>query len=109
MPYKNVPKKKLSLWFKFSGDANVSVGKPKFFIKLTGSIELEHHRSYELPSNTILGYACYEVRFDPDMGTFELVLPDETDAGGEIGKKYCLFDEPDGQKGNYKELLLLNY
>ena len=74
MPYKNVPKKKLSLWFKFSGDANVSVGKPKFFIKLTGSIELEHHRSYELPSNTILGYACYEVKFDPDMGTFELVL-----------------------------------
>ncbi|CAH3131846.1 unnamed protein product [Pocillopora meandrina] len=83
---------------KEEGDAGVSVGKPKFFIKLTGSIELEHHRSYELPSNTILGYACYEVKFDPDMGTFELVLPDETDAGGEIGKKYCLFDEPDGQK-----------
>lgn len=80
------------------GDASVSAGKPKFSISLSGSVELEHHRSYELPSNTILGYACYEAQFDVDTGTFELVLPDATDGGGEVGVNYCLFDEPDGQK-----------
>ena len=63
---------------------------------------MAHHRSFELPSNTILGYACYELIFDSAMGTFELVLPDATDAGGEIGRKHCVFDEPDGQKGNFK-------
>ena len=39
--------------------------------------------------------------YDSAMGTFELVLPDEEDAG----KRYHVFDEPDGQNG--KLLLFL--
>ena len=84
-----------------SGDANITGGKPTFSIYLGGAVQATHHRSYELPSNTILGYACYEMTYDSAMGTFELVLPDEEDAG----KRYHVFDEPDGQNG--KLLLFL--
>ena len=45
--------------------------------------------------------------YDSAMGTFELVLPDEKDAGHveSSGKRYHVFDEPDGQNG--KLLLFL--
>ena len=90
-----------------SGDANITGGKPTFSIYLGGAFQATHHRSYELPSNTILGYACYEMTYDSAMGTFELVLPDEKDAGQveSNGKRYHVFDEPDGQNG--KLLLFL--
>lgn len=90
------------LLYSLPGDANVNAGKPKFSINLSGSVQAGHHRSFELPNNTILGYACYEVTFDSALGTFELVLPDTTDAGG---SKYHIFDEPDGQNGKMNSLL----
>lgn len=83
----------------------MNAGKPKFSINLSGSVQAVHHRSFELPNNTILGYACYEVTFDSALGTFELVLPDTTDAGG---SKYHIFDEPDGQNGKMNSLLEYN-
>ncbi|KAL9958297.1 hypothetical protein ACROYT_G035297 [Oculina patagonica] len=79
------------------GDASVNAGKPKFSINLSGSVQVAHHRSFELPNNTILGYACYEVTFDSALGTFELVLADATDAGERSNREHCVFDEPDGQ------------
>ena len=90
-----------------SGDASITGGKPTFSIYLGGAVQATHHRSYELPTNTILGYACYEMTYDSAMGTFELVLPDEKDAGQveRSGKRYHVFDEPDGQNG--KLLLFL--
>lgn len=90
-----------------SGDVNITGGKPTFSIYLGGAVQATHHRSYELPSNTILGYACYEMTYDSAMGTFELVLPDEKDAGQveSSGKRYHVFDERDGQNG--KLLLFL--
>ena len=90
-----------------SGNANITGGKPTFSIYLGGAVQETHHRSYELPTNTILGYACYEMTYDSAMGTFELVLPDEKDAGQveSSGKRYHVFDEPDGQNG--KLLLFL--
>ena len=82
------------------GDASLNVGKPKFSINLSGSVEVAHHRSFELPNNTILGYACNEITFDSAMGTFELVLADATDGGGGMStRERCVFDEPDGQNG----------
>ena len=78
----------------------MTAGKPKFSINLSGSVQATHHRSFELPNNTILGHACYEVMFDTVMGSFELVVPDATDAGTAEGSRKChMFDEPDGQKG----------
>ena len=62
---------------------------------------MTHHRSFELPNNTILGYACNEITFDSAIGTFELVLADATDGGGMSTRERCVFDEPDGQNGNY--------
>lgn len=79
------------------GDASLNVGKPKFSINLSGSVEVAHHRSFELPDNTILGYACNEITFDSAMGTFELVLTDATDGGAMSTRERCVFDEPDGQ------------
>ena len=68
---------------------------------------MTHHRSYELPNNTILGYACYEVTFDSALGTFELVLPDTTDAGELVSsRKHHIFDEPDGQNGKMYNITL---
>ena len=81
------------------GDASLNVGKPKFSINLSGSVEVTHHRSFELPNNTILGYACNEITFDTAIGTFELVLADATDGGGMSTRERCVFDEPDGQNG----------
>lgn len=83
----------------FPGDSSINVGKPKFSINLSGSVEVAHHRSFELPDNTIIGYACYEVTFDSALGTFELVLADATDAGEKSSREHCVFDAPDGQKG----------
>ena len=65
---------------------------------------MAHHRSFELPNNTILGYACNEITFDSAMGTFELVLADATDGGGMSTREHCVFDKPDGQNG--KQLCL---
>jgi len=40
------------------------------------------------------------VTFDSALGTFELVLPDTTDAGElDSSRKHHIFDEPDGQNG----------
>ena len=60
---------------------------------------MTHHRSFELPNNTILGYASNEITFDTAIGTFELVLADATDGGGMSTRERCVFDEPDGQNG----------
>ncbi|XP_068688511.1 uncharacterized protein [Montipora foliosa] len=79
------------------GDASVTAGKPKLSINLSGSVQAEHHRSFELPKNTILGFACYEMTFDSALGTFELVLPDSIDGDELHVTKKCIFDEPDGQ------------
>lgn len=81
------------------GNANVKGGQPKFSIYLDATVQATHHRSYELPTNTILGYACYEMVYDSAMGTFELVLPDETDAGKleSNTRHHHVFDKPDGQ------------
>ena len=81
------------------GDASLNAGKPKFSINLSGSLQVTHHRSFELPDNTILGYACNEITFDSAMGTFELVLADATDGGGMSTRERCVFDEQDGQNG----------
>ena len=83
------------------GNANVKGGQPKFSIYLDATVQATHHRSYELPTNTILGYACYEMVYDSAMGTFELVLPDETDAGKleSNTRHHHVFDKPDGQNG----------
>ena len=87
------------------GDASLKAGKPKFSINLSGSLQVTHHRSFELPDNTILGYACNEITFDSAMGTFELVLADATDGGGMSTRERCVFDEQDGQNG---KILLLS-
>ncbi|XP_074627736.1 uncharacterized protein LOC141885759 [Acropora palmata] len=79
-------------------DANVTGGKSKFSINLSGSVQAKHHRSFELPNHTILGFACYEMTIDAGLGTFQLVLPDSIDGGDpQDFKKRCVFDEPDGQ------------
>jgi len=70
-----------------------------FSINLSGSVQVAHHRSFELPNNTILGYACNEITFDSAMGTFGLVLADATDGGGMSIRERCIFDELDGQNG----------
>lgn len=46
--------------------------------------------------------------YDSAMGTFELVLPDEKDAGPvkSSGKRYHVFDEPDGQNGKLSVFLM---
>lgn len=46
--------------------------------------------------------------YDSAMGTFELVLPDEKDAGPvkSNGKRYHVFDEPDGQNGKLSVFLM---
>ena len=87
------------------GDASLNAGKPKFSINLSGSLQVTHHRSFELPDNTILGYACNEITFDSAMGTFELVLADATDGEGMSTRERCVFDEQDGQNG---KILLLS-
>ena len=83
------------------GDASVTASKPKLSINLSGSVQAEHHRSFELPKNTILGFACYEMTFDSALGTFELVLPDSIDGDELHVNKHCIFDEPDGQNGKW--------
>lgn len=90
----------------FSGDANVTGGKSKFSINLSGSVQAIHHRSFQLPKRTILGFACYEITFDAGLGTFQLVLPDSIDGGDpQDFKKHCVFDEPDGQNGKWQGFL----
>ena len=92
----------LLIFCTFSGDANVTGGKSEFSINLSGSVQAEHHRSFELPNHTILGFACYEITIDPGVGTIQLLLPDSIDGGDpQEFKKHCVFDEPDGQNGKW--------
>ena len=79
---------------------------PIFAVNVSGSASGIHHRSYDIPKDTVLGYSCYNLLLNNETGEFDIeCVRDVTDAPqGEVPIQHK-FDEPDGQQG--KEILFL--
>ena len=83
------------------GDAGVTAGKALLSVNVSGSVKDSHHRSLEIPTDTVLAYACYELTMDSGIGTVVLRLQDRLEPDKEDKQTTCcgIFDEPDGQGG----------
>ena len=71
----------------------------KLSVKLDGSVQDTHHRSFDIPNDTVMAYGCYQLNTSEGLGQLELAVDrklEDVVSDSPDGSPPLVFDQPDG-------------
>lgn len=97
-------------WQPGKADAEASV-TTKATVDIGGSVQDTHHRSFDIPKDTVLAYGCYELKILEGLGQIELAVDKKledvvSDATDGTRSPPLVIDQTDGAGINEQHTLL---